>query len=130
MKDNALLLPVRRRISHHKRRLFQFWRGRYGSEPPSVRFLSFSCSFQRKPCQIIGYFPKIQELAHPLLGILICHCKIYFLSSVSMNAIVYLLLHLKIRFSCAEYRSGTVNSKFHLIRSFCEIFARFLSFHV
>ena len=33
------------------------------------------------------------------------------------------------------YRSGTVNSKtvnskFHLIRSFCEIFARFLSFHV
>ena len=34
-----------------------------------------------------------------------------------------------------KYRSGTVNSntvisKFHLIRSFCEIFARFLSFHV
>ena len=33
------------------------------------------------------------------------------------------------------YRSGTVNSntvnsKFHLILSFCEIFARFLSFHV
>ena len=33
------------------------------------------------------------------------------------------------------YRSGTVNSntvnsKFHLIRSFSEIFARFLSFHV
>ena len=35
----------------------------------------------------------------------------------------------------SHYRSGTVNSntvnsKFHLIRSFCEIFARFLSFHV
>ena len=35
----------------------------------------------------------------------------------------------------ANYRSGTVNSntvnsKFHLIRSFFEIFARFLSFHV
>ena len=34
-----------------------------------------------------------------------------------------------------SYRSETlnssmVNSKFHLIRSFCEIFARFLSFHV
>ena len=34
-----------------------------------------------------------------------------------------------------NYRSGTlnsntVNSKFHLIRSFFEIFARFLSFHV
>ena len=28
------------------------------------------------------------------------------------------------------YRSGTVNSKFHLIRSFSQIFARFLSFHV
>ena len=29
-----------------------------------------------------------------------------------------------------RYKSGTVNSKFHLIRSFCKIFARFLSFHV
>ena len=33
------------------------------------------------------------------------------------------------------YRSGTVNlntvnSKFHLIQSFCEIFARFILFHV
>ena len=28
------------------------------------------------------------------------------------------------------YRSGAVNSKFHLIQSFFEIFARFLSFHV
>ena len=37
--------------------------------------------------------------------------------------------------SNSNYRSGTVNSntvnlKFHLIQSFCEIFARFLSFHV
>ena len=35
----------------------------------------------------------------------------------------------------SQYRSGTVNSntvnsKYHLIRSFFEIFARFLSFHV
>ena len=35
----------------------------------------------------------------------------------------------------SHYRSGTlnsntVNSKFHLIQSFFEIFARFLSFHV
>ena len=34
-----------------------------------------------------------------------------------------------------NYRMGTVNSKmvnskFHLIQSFCEIFSRFLSFHV
>ena len=38
-------------------------------------------------------------------------------------------------YTCFCYRSGTVNSntvnsKFHLIRSFFEIFARFLSFHV
>ena len=38
-------------------------------------------------------------------------------------------------FVSIDYRSGTVNSntvnsKFHLIRSFCQIFARFLSFHV
>ena len=84
LNDNALLLPLRRMISHHKRRLFQFWRGRYGSEPPLVRFLSFSCSFQRRPCQIIGYFPQIQKLALPLLGILICHCKIY-LFYISVN---------------------------------------------
>ena len=32
------------------------------------------------------------------------------------------------RFDC--YRSGTLNSKFHFIQSFYEIFARFLSFHV
>ena len=37
--------------------------------------------------------------------------------------------------NCALYRLGTlnsntVNSKFHLIQSFFEIFARFLSFHV
>ena len=30
----------------------------------------------------------------------------------------------------SNYRSGTVNSKFHLIRSFFEIFATFLLFHV
>ena len=40
-----------------------------------------------------------------------------------------------IRLVWSLYRSGTVNSntvnsKFHLIRSFFEIFARFLSFHV
>ena len=29
-----------------------------------------------------------------------------------------------------KYRSGTVNSKFHFIRSFFEIFATFLLFHV
>ena len=29
-----------------------------------------------------------------------------------------------------NYRSGTVNSKFHLIQSFCEYLARLLSFHV
>ena len=33
-------------------------------------------------------------------------------------------------FKMKRYRSGTVNSKFHLIRSFFEIVARFLSFHV
>ena len=57
---------------------------------------------------------------------------------------LYLYYILKASFSCSfsqasfafsEYRSGmvnsnTVNSKFHLIRSFFEIFARFLSFHV
>ena len=44
-------------------------------------------------------------------------------------------LDLRFHWSCSLYRSGTlnlntVNSKFHLIRSFFEIFARFLSFHV
>ena len=44
-------------------------------------------------------------------------------------------LKFKRRVSFYQYRSGTVNSntvnsKFHLIRSFFEIFARFLLFHV
>ena len=45
-------------------------------------------------------------------------------------------LHIKLHiFHIKQYRSGTVNSntvnsKFHLIRNFLEIFARFLSFHV
>ena len=48
--------------------------------------------------------------------------------------VVYVVFFLKL-LNKASYRSGTlnsntVNSKFHLIRSFFEIFARFLSFHV
>ena len=34
------------------------------------------------------------------------------------------------KYRLGTVNSNTVNSKFHLIRSFCEIFARFLSFHV
>ena len=36
----------------------------------------------------------------------------------------------KNRYRSGKVNSNTVNSKFHLIRSFFEIFARFLSFHV
>ena len=48
--------------------------------------------------------------------------------------VAFLLLHLTPAF-VGEYRSGTVNSntvnsKFHLIQSFSEIFATFLLFHL
>ena len=36
----------------------------------------------------------------------------------------------KMKYRSGTLNSNTVNSKFHLIRSFFEIFARFLSFHV
>ena len=33
--------------------------------PLSVQFLSFSCSFWQKPCQIIGFCSKIRSWHHP-----------------------------------------------------------------
>ena len=51
--------------------------------------------------------------------------------------ITHLMQNLAVEVSITQYlytsgtvNSNTVNSKFHLIRSFCEIFARFLLFHV
>ena len=38
--------------------------------------------------------------------------------------------HYVCTYRSGTFNSNTVNSKFHLIRSFFEIFARFLSFHV
>ena len=35
------------------------WRGARDPHPLSVQFLSFSCSFRRKPCQMIGFRPKL-----------------------------------------------------------------------
>ena len=39
-------------------------------------------------------------------------------------------IYLSLKYRSGTLNSNTVNSKFHLIRSFFEIFARFLSFHV
>ena len=46
------------------------------------------------------------------------------------NSIVKVGLFRKPRYRSGMVNSNTVNSKFHLIRSICEIFARLLSFHV
>ena len=40
------------------------------------------------------------------------------------------IFYLIINYRSGTLNSNTVNSKLHLIRSFFEIFARFLSFHV
>ena len=65
--------------------------------------------------------------------------KVCAVSQVSVKGLKVELLYLAsyslVLFDRSRYRSGTlnsntVNSKFHLIRSFFEIFARFLSFHV
>ena len=40
------------------------------------------------------------------------------------------VMHLDIPYRLGTVNSNTVNSKFHLIQSFCQILARFLSFHV
>ena len=65
--------------------------------------------------------------------------RIYILCS-SLTTLPTLYLHvsgpiptcdlLGVNYSLGTVNSNTVNSKFHLIRSFFEIFARFLSFHV
>ena len=45
-----------------------------------------------------------------------------------LKVVIYLLDNSS--YGSGTVNSNTVNSKFHLIRSFFEIFARFLSFHV
>ena len=55
---------------------------------------------------------------------------VIFWLSVSFYLPARLSAHLKLRYRSGTVNSNTANSKFHLIRSFCEIFARFLSFHV
>ena len=59
--------------------------------------------------------------------------KIIISEGINNKSLGYQLFH--IRFNLLLYRSGTVNSntvnsKFHLVRSFFGIFARFLLFHV
>ena len=63
--------------------------------------------------------------------------RVVYLNTILHEPTIYIyynILHI-ITLKCCFYRSGTVNSntvnsKFHLIRSFLEIFAKFLSFHV
>ena len=52
-----------------------------------------------------------------------------------LHKVYYVQCHRNLILHIQQYRSGTansntVNSKFHLIRSFNQDFARFLSFHV
>ena len=47
-----------------------------------------------------------------------------------INSFILSIQPQRIKYRSGTVNSNTVNSKFHLIRSFCEIFARFLSFHV
>ena len=62
-------------------------------------------------------------------------CFLYFCVLASVVVEKVIIKNIAIGFNIPLYRSGTlnsntVNSKFHLIRSFFEIFARLLSFHV
>ena len=43
-------------------------RGTRDTGPLSVQFLSFSCSFRQKSCQIISFLREMYELAPPDLG--------------------------------------------------------------
>ena len=56
-------------------------------------------------------------------------------NSLKTYNFVVITISFQVSIKISRYRSGTVNSntvnsKFHLIQSFFEIFARFLSFHV
>ena len=54
--------------------------------------------------------------------------KTYF--TIKTIIIIIIILKEKIKYRSGTLNSNMVNSKFHLIRSFFQIFARFLSFHV
>ena len=43
-------------------------RGTRDARPLSVQFVSFSCSFRQKYCQIIGFCPKLRNWRSPRLG--------------------------------------------------------------
>ena len=45
--------------------------------PLSIQFLSFSCTFQQKYCQIIGFCPKFSGWRHHVWENWIRHCKRY-----------------------------------------------------
>ena len=61
---------------------------------------------------------------------LICNDPRQLLPEESNGNFGHLLFHINKLYRSGTVNSNTVNSKFHLIRSFFEIFARFLSFHV
>ena len=91
-----------------------------------VQILSISCSFKGKFGKIVCLRPP-GELAPPPWG------NPGF--ATDEYIVIYQLECLTTVYENCDYRSGTVNSntvnsKFHLIRSFFEIFARFLLFHV
>ena len=69
-------------------------------------FLVFIFSFERDPSANNSQYFQI------------------FTKNIRLNAASYL------HYRSVTVNSNTVNSKFHLIRRFCEIFARLLSFHV
>ena len=111
-----------------------------GNPPVFIQFLSYSCSFRQKFPKYVGALTS--GLDAPSRKSWIRHCIVCRRQSMVSET----TLPFKPRADATRshfisfggyqlYRSGTVNSntvnsKFHVIRSFFEIFARFLSFHV
>ena len=56
--------------------------------------------------------------------------KHMYLCTKGVNMAIGILNYLNSHYRSGTLNSNMVNSKFHLIRSFFEIFARFLPFHV
>ena len=90
----------------------------------SFKFTMFSLTMHFSIVSLENFFlGKSQFWINRIIGL-----TVYDLYQFLCDGIIFHTIHLKYR--SGMLNSNTVNSKFHLIQSFFEIFARFLLFHV
>ena len=94
-------------------------------------YAQFNLKFTQTRLEAWGFIKEMWHLIilHIFLFIIILLFE-WFLFKNTVLYFTVCFFFLKLIYRSGTVNSNVVNSKFHLIRSFCEIFARFLSFHV